>query len=61
MRGQFNSLLDDVTTRGVKLRRSLEGSVNPKEKEHIIPLTESEYAAYVAGVKADQPGLVPGA
>ncbi|MET8828947.1 DUF397 domain-containing protein [Streptomyces sp. NPDC004610] len=28
---------------------------------HIIPLTESEYAAYVAGVQAGQPGLIPDA
>ncbi|KDQ66809.1 DUF397 domain-containing protein [Streptomyces halstedii] len=28
--------------------------------DHLIPLTESEYSAYVAGVKAGQPGLVPG-
>ncbi|MFF1693101.1 DUF397 domain-containing protein [Streptomyces sp. NPDC058257] len=25
-----------------------------------IPLTETEYVAYVAGVQAGQPGLVPG-
>jgi hypothetical protein len=29
-------------------------------RDRIIPLTESEYAAYVAGVKVGQPGLVPG-
>ncbi|MFJ3900677.1 DUF397 domain-containing protein [Streptomyces sp. NPDC090025] len=29
--------------------------------DHVIPLTDGEYAAYVDGVKADQPGLVPGA
>lgn len=28
--------------------------------EHMIPLTDSEYEAYVKGVKADEPGLVPG-
>ncbi|MFJ4739100.1 DUF397 domain-containing protein [Streptomyces sp. NPDC088775] len=28
--------------------------------DHLIPLTDSEYNAYVAGVKANQPGLVPG-
>lgn len=27
--------------------------------DRVIPLTESEYVAYVNGVKADQPGLVP--
>lgn len=26
----------------------------------MIPLTESEYAAYTQGVQAGQPGLVPG-
>ncbi|WP_405938370.1 DUF397 domain-containing protein [Streptomyces sp. NBC_00726] len=29
-------------------------------KNRRIPLTESEYAAYVAGVRAGQPGLMPG-
>ena len=27
---------------------------------HVIPLTDSEYEAYVKGVQAGQPGLVPG-
>lgn len=27
---------------------------------HMIPLTDSEYLAYVKGVQANQPGLVPG-
>ncbi|MFE7119493.1 hypothetical protein ACFU99_29165 [Streptomyces sp. NPDC057654] len=27
--------------------------------QHIIPLTDSEYDAYVKGVQAGQPGLVP--
>ncbi|MFF8283316.1 DUF397 domain-containing protein [Streptomyces albus] len=28
-------------------------------KDHMIPLTDSEYAAYCQGVQARQPGLVP--
>lgn len=28
--------------------------------DHVIPLTDSEYEAYVKGVKAGQPGLTPG-
>jgi hypothetical protein len=35
----------------------LRSSVLP---DHMIPLTDSEYEAYVGGVKANQPGLVPG-
>ncbi|MFI1188795.1 DUF397 domain-containing protein [Streptomyces californicus] len=27
--------------------------------DHMIPLTDGEYAAYCSGVKADEPGLVP--
>jgi hypothetical protein len=27
--------------------------------EHMIPLTDAEYVAYVKGVQADQSGLVP--
>ncbi|MFB7512855.1 DUF397 domain-containing protein [Streptomyces sp. NPDC056144] len=29
--------------------------------DRIIPLTQAEYVAYVNGVQAGQPGLVPGA
>jgi hypothetical protein len=29
-------------------------------KGHVIPLTESEYVAYIQGVQAGQSGLVPG-
>ncbi|MER5974066.1 DUF397 domain-containing protein [Streptomyces sp. NPDC002055] len=28
-------------------------------KEHLIPLTDSEYVAYIKGVDARQPGLTP--
>ncbi|MGW3763087.1 DUF397 domain-containing protein [Streptomyces sp. NPDC005131] len=28
--------------------------------DHLIPLTDSEYNAYVRGIQAGQPGLVPG-
>ncbi|MET9360410.1 DUF397 domain-containing protein [Streptomyces sp. NPDC006632] len=28
-------------------------------KDHMIPLTDSEYEAYCAGVQAGEPGLVP--
>jgi hypothetical protein len=35
----------------------LRSSVLP---DRMIPLTDSEYEAYVGGVRAGQPGLVPG-
>jgi hypothetical protein len=34
----------------------LRSSVLP---DHMIPLTDSEYEAYIGGIKANQPGLVP--
>jgi hypothetical protein len=41
-----------VTGLGYVLRHSI-------LKNHLIPLTESEYTAYVQGVQAGEPGLTP--